>query len=819
MNVAEREDDSGVMVDSAATLSTGGRYFLQGVRNLTTHFGGATTLGEFETPQEEEMAVDFQTTPSRSPLFDEAYKMPKEGDSWGLSYDFKLPKLAEGGEGAMYSVFRYEGIESALCLGPVSTNQFCITLQQDCAVKKHSAPSGKPEVKFLNLEPGYYIVNTRARHQLAAFREPFLPLVAADVSDIFQLHKEERLPKETWLSVFAAVEQQWAAKAPEDSEDDINLNDVLEDYIRSTRQGAPTPMFARKLTGMDDMDQSFNHDELRDYAKANQKKWVVVREALQRSLDAITTMRAVMGVPPKLREDQHTTLWGSVDAVSQALDRCQEDLQKVSDMAELGSDKLSSLERQVKDQAATATAIGDNVRSVEGRLHLAMADAVAAKSTAMNAMNAVNNYKTTGGFGSVGNLGTQLTYLEGKSAALDHDFGTLAEMVQDVANSASSPGTLPVTSGVDNSLFETTTSMLRSQIAELRQLTVGGGITMGGHRFDSVEDAIVFCKQHLPPNCYECFYDIISLLQVVEDPCKYAEEVQKQEVHYSRVKRLPEQSVIVASFQTEIPPVLAGPKESHEQAHLFNAMKTYELWDSGDGVTGALNRINQTLQMKEASLIAMIDQKLEGHPLGRMVSQELLSRTMIFWRELCAEIAKFYRQLLVTTFGATGPYTDSAEAQCWTVVLKLVRVMCSELRKVRLVAEHAWSQGEKATPLYLWGCLNAHRVMHEFKQTNFREHAKFYPKLVLYLFETYVAKHEIARLRESSVNALRQNTSLETQVASLKRTYDSLTSKVDSLVTRMGKVEAKKTGVTPTTPKDKKLKVKPDAKPAIEEIA
>lgn len=256
-------------------------------------------------------------------------------------------------------------------------------------------------------------------------------------------------------------------------------------------------------------------------------------------------------------------------------------------------------------------------------------------------------------------------------------------------------------------------------------------------------------------------------------------------------------------------------------------MKTYDLWDRGDGVTGALNRINQTLQMKEASLLSMIDQKLEAHPLGRMVCQELLSRTMIFWRELCAEIAKFYRQLLVTTFGANGPYTDASKAQCWTVVLKLVRVICSELRKVRLVAEHAWSQGDRATPLYLWGCLNAHRVMQDFKQMSFREHPKFYPKLVLYLFETYVAKHELERLRDASADALRNTTSIESQFASLKRTHDSLaskvdslTSKVDSLVTRMGKVESKKTNTPVTPPNNKKLKGgKPDAKPAVEEIA
>ena len=817
---SDAEEGSGVLVESMTTMSTGGRMLLQGVRNITTHFGGNTTLGDFRTPmEEEEVGFGYQTTPPRASLFATDIRPPKEEVTWENTDQLNklnIPKMGESGEGNLYSVFRYEGVEAGLCLGPVSTNQFCIKLDQECTVKKHSAPSGKPEVKFYHLEPGYYIVNPRSQHQLAAFREPALSLEAADASDIFQIHKDERLPKEAWLSVFVAVEQHWNAKGAEEALEEENLNDILEGLLRGARPGAPTPMFSRKLLEDSDLEQSFDDDDLRSFARSTQKKWLVVKDALQRSLDAINTLRAVMGVPPKLRDDQHTTLWGSVDAVAQALDKHQEELQKVTDLAESGGDRLLALEQQLREFSSKATSLGNNFRSVEARVHAAMADAVTAKSTALNAMNSVNQYKTTGGFGSIANLGTQLTVLEGKFASLDQDFATLAEMMQEVATLGSGGHHAPTNVGVDLGLFESTTAALKSQVAELRQLTIGGGITMGGQRFDSMEDAIVFCKQHLPPNCYECFYDIVSLLQVVDDPCKYAEDVQQQEVHYARVKRLPEQSIIVSSFQTEIPPVLAGPKESHEQAHLFNAMKTYDLWDRGDGVTGALNRINQTLQMKEASLTSMIDQKLEGHSTGRLVCQELLSRTMIFWRELCAEIAKFYRQLLVTTFGATGPYSEAANAQCWTVVLKLVRVLCSELRKVRLVAEHAWSQGDKATPLYLWGCLNAHRVMNDFKQMNFREHPKFYPKLVLYLFETYVAKHEIAKLRETSVDAIRTNTSLETQVASLKRNYDTLAQKYDSLATRLAKVEGKKP-VTPTL-KDKKLKVKPDAKPNVEEI-
>ena len=353
---------------SVATMSTGGRYLLQGVRNLTTHFGGATTLGDFRTPMEEEVALDFQSMPQQSPLFSEGYKMAKDEVSWegaAERYGLDVPKLSEASEGAMYSVFRYEGVEAGICLCPVSSNQFCIKMRSECTVKKHSAPAGKPEVKCVHLEPGYYIVNPRSQQQLAAFREPSLSLAAADISDIFQLHKDERLSKEAWLSVFAAVEQQGKARDSADTAEESDLNGILEEFLQTVQPSARTPMFSRKPLEDTDSVTSFEHDELRAYAQSSQKKWVIVRESLQRTLDAIVTLKAVMGVPPKLRADQHTTLWGSVDAVAQALDRQQEEIQKVSEMAEVGGGKLDRIEQQMRERISAASALGDNVRSVE----------------------------------------------------------------------------------------------------------------------------------------------------------------------------------------------------------------------------------------------------------------------------------------------------------------------------------------------------------------------------------------------------------------------------------------------------------------------
>ena len=96
--------------------------------------------------------------------------------------------------------------------------------------------------------------------------------------------------------------------------------------------------------------------------------------------------------------------------------------------------------------------------------------------------------------------------------------------------------------------------------------------------------------------------DIMSLLQRIDNPTKYASNIQQAEIHHAHTGKLPEMSAVIASFQTTYPAVLAGPKEAHEQAHPFNAMKTSKAWDGGDGQMGTLPCIKQTMLMRVESL-------------------------------------------------------------------------------------------------------------------------------------------------------------------------------------------------------------------------
>ena len=64
---------------------------------------------------------------------------------------------------------------------------------------------------------------------------------------------------------------------------------------------------------------------------------------------------------------------------------------------------------------------------------------------------------------------------------------------------------------------------------------------------------------------------------------------------------------------------------------------------------------------------------------------------------------------------------EVGKVECWTVVITMVRIIWRDLREVRVEAETEYGSD---TPLvmvgkYLWGTIQAHRVMNYFLQTQF----------------------------------------------------------------------------------------------------
>ena len=71
---------------------------------------------------------------------------------------------------------------------------------------------------------------------------------------------------------------------------------------------------------------------------------------------------------------------------------------------------------------------------------------------------------------------------------------------------------------------------------------------------------------------------------------------------------------------------------------------------------------------------------------------------------------------------------------------------------MRVVAEDAFNHPDRANELYLWGVLQAHRVMLEFVKENFNGHPKFHTQTVTFILETMVPQVDLEGVSTACTN-------------------------------------------------------------------
>ena len=102
-----------------------------------------------------------------------------------------------------------------------------------------------------------------------------------------------------------------------------------------------------------------------------------------------------------------------------------------------------------------------------------------------------------------------------------------------------------------------------------------------------------------------------------------------------------------------------------------------------------------------------------------------------------------------------------------------------ELSAVIVVAEDAFNHHDRSKELYLWGILQAHRVMAEFIKENFNGHPKFHPQTVMFVLYTIVPQVELEGFSAACVN-----------FSALPVTVQNLALSVDAFDPRLRALEA-----------------------------
>ena len=153
---------------------------------------------------------------------------------------------------------------------------------------------------------------------------------------------------------------------------------------------------------------------------------------------------------------------------------------------------------------------------------------------------------------------------------------------------------------------------------------------------------------------------------------------------------------------------------------------------------------------------------------------DLLTKTIYFLRETATVVEDLYHRLYLKCFGSRSPNKE-ARATCWNIMTTLLVCLFDELRAARAVAEDEFNHPDIANELYLWGVLQAHRIMLELINENFTGHHKFHPQMVMFILETMVPQVEL-----ESVYAACEN------VRTLPVTVQEIVSSVDAFDSLLG---------------------------------
>ena len=194
------------------------------------------------------------------------------------------------------------------------------------------------------------------------------------------------------------------------------------------------------------------------------------------------------------------------------------------------------------------------------------------------------------------------------------------------------------------------------QMKVMKQSLNGQGpVTIGSWRFDSAEDcAAQLTAWGVTTSIWEYLFDPSHILASLLHRSRTHKEVSDQAVLTMKTTLTASQLTAMSAFETTVPEIFSGLTgtstpgvETSRLTTLFGAIKTFDLFDSGDGETGVLNYIRVNLR----DFLPQQHQEAEAlfgatHP-GLLAFLDLLrDRSSTALEALLKECVELYRNLL-----------------------------------------------------------------------------------------------------------------------------------------------------------------------------
>jgi hypothetical protein len=357
---------------------------------------------------------------------------------------------------------------------------------------------------------------------------------------------------------------------------------------------------------------------------------------------------------------------------------------------------------------------------------------------------------------NVFSLGDKLGILEGRLNSLGTGTGPI--------HSTFSEGTM----ATEQSLNPTTT---RKDIAsleyriELLDSRIGAeSLKFGSVILQSYADTSLFVNDHIPSKSYGCFFDLVALLDGIQDP--YVDMKTFVDAQYSAQRSNfmgTMEASTSASFLHIVPLCFCTSKADSATGQFgsveknFPLVKDRECWSTQGGAFGLKKQLQDQIPVIVQSIQNEIHRSL-GSSKGAELAQQFLMDTHQCFNDFFAWTESFFLEL--------QGMSRVKDSEAWKLVLECWLAFFHDLYKIRvecsLINLHSITAGSlsraEVISLYIWTMGRAIRLQNEYRSKNFRNHPTISTVINYHLFQHRVPlssfedfKHKVEKETQAQV--------------------------------------------------------------------
>jgi hypothetical protein len=312
------------------------------------------------------------------------------------------------------------------------------------------------------------------------------------------------------------------------------------------------------------------------------------------------------------------------------------------------------------------------------------------------------------------------------------------------------------------------------KMTQLENRMVGEGVTIGSFTFQSLDDVRIWCRRNLTTHRFGLFLDGVSIFEFLAQDHTDSTEVltnlyNSQKNQFNNLY----DSKVIASCQNLFPSVFGkASSDGMDTSRTLPGLSTADKWDN-NGVTGLRFQISRELINVDTQLSTAIDVAFRDFMEANSLAKELLYRSKKFVNELSNFMSQDFH------FWRAKGYDKTSS---WELTCCSVRRLYEDIHQVRIIARDVrdLEDASSTAALVLWATIRSHKVMEDYSKRNFYEHPSI---------SAVIARHLAA-------NHTKPDSAVETRVRKLEEALGLHTRKLDSLESRLSRLE-QKNDITP----------------------